>query len=312
MGKHVFLSYSHEDADVARALIGDLAKMNIEVWVDKNNLQVGTPNWRLAIEQAIRSSQAVIFIASPSSKASDVVSDELGRAKDASIPIMPFWVDGSSWFDTAPLGLGGIQYVDARGTNYRIALAELVSLIRLSETDPAQAQRSISQNTTNALLPEVKYSHLRVLSYTVIFGLIGLATGVFFRIYLISNVIPQIVKWSDVIAYVRSTFGNLLGSDTASIQNTVTLSSLAIIGLVVGLVIGAWVEGDRVATKKKELESQMSPKTKVPQTDLWTLFMEITAAANNNDRERLKVLISTAPDWIQLILRLQGYDPNML
>lgn len=316
--KHVFISYSHENADIAKALIRDLAQVNIEVWIDKNNLQPGSSNWRTAIEQAIASAQAVIFIASPAAKNSQIVNDELGRAMDNTLPVIPFWVDGVAWFDTAPLGFGQMQYIDARNDGYRLAFTQLVVQLKAQETRPNQ-QVAISKNSTNELgtryeiATKIRVNPLTVVLKILIFSFSGFLIGILLRNYIISTVVPGITSWGTIISYVKNTFGGLFGNDTATIQNTVTVTFLTIIGFIVGSYVGVTGENQRVDELKKELKGKSSSKTTVPNTtleDYYKLYMNFLVASQNNDRERMRELLSNAPDGVKWLFRLNGIDPD--
>jgi hypothetical protein len=125
----VFISYSHDDALFATRLQGNLQAGGLDVWIDHSTLMPGTPDWEEAIREGIHSAQALIYVASPSGRASPYVRDELGVAHDAHIPVFPVWVSGEYWSAVAPLGLGHTQYVDARGDRYQTAISDLLSAI---------------------------------------------------------------------------------------------------------------------------------------------------------------------------------------
>jgi hypothetical protein len=123
--KHVFICYSRADSTEANRLKQDLQNNEIPCWLDDESIEPGTPNFGISIEEAIKSSQAVIYIASPHGKNSDYVAEELLRAKASGIKIIPFWVKGTNWLDSAPMGTATTQHIDAR-TNYDVALQKLL------------------------------------------------------------------------------------------------------------------------------------------------------------------------------------------
>jgi hypothetical protein len=57
-------------------------------------------------------------------------------------PIYPVWIAGTEWMDAVPLGLGGIQYIDARETRYEVAVQTIIHLLRRA---PAQAPDADTQ-----------------------------------------------------------------------------------------------------------------------------------------------------------------------
>jgi hypothetical protein len=75
----VFLSYSPEDAKVARALASRLAEAGFETWDPAESLFPGD-NWALRIGQALQESDAMVVLVSPNSMKSEFVRQELEYA----------------------------------------------------------------------------------------------------------------------------------------------------------------------------------------------------------------------------------------
>jgi formylglycine-generating enzyme required for sulfatase activity len=139
---HVFVSYTRDDRKIVDRLIVDLNKHGINIWIDQENVKSGTRDWENAIRKALNESRAFILIASPASRDSLYVRDEIAIADDLGVPIFPVWAEGTRWRDCVPLGMGGSQYIDARGEdNYKAALKKLISaltaLLPVSPNPPA-------------------------------------------------------------------------------------------------------------------------------------------------------------------------------
>ncbi len=126
----VFISYSRADREFVTRLISDLQAQNVSVWVDEAGLQPGTPDWEEALRHAIRQSFAIVLVASPSSRKSRYVKDELRIASMYQCLVLPIWVDGEEWMDSIPMGWGSTQFVDGRGKNYSTAVDQLVSSLK--------------------------------------------------------------------------------------------------------------------------------------------------------------------------------------
>jgi hypothetical protein len=126
LAPHLFVSYSRDDEVFMQRLVADLSARGITVWIDKSGIPPGTPNWEDALRAAISTSQAIILIASPKSRSSRYVRDELSLAERYKQRIYPIWVDGTQWIDCIPMGYGTMQYIDARGSLYKSALDKLV------------------------------------------------------------------------------------------------------------------------------------------------------------------------------------------
>jgi len=90
----------------------------------------GTRPWEQAQRAAIRAAAAVVLVASPSVGSSRYVPDELRIAEMYRRPVYPVWLRGEEWMECVPLGWGGTEYLDARGTAYAAALDQLVAALK--------------------------------------------------------------------------------------------------------------------------------------------------------------------------------------
>ncbi len=122
----VFISYSRVNRPFVETLIRDLETHGIQVWIDQKGLVAGTPDWEQTLRDAIRGSSAVLLIASPASRQSRYVKDELRIAEMYKRAVYPVWIDGDDWMDAIPMGWGGTQSIDARGDQYAPAVTAIV------------------------------------------------------------------------------------------------------------------------------------------------------------------------------------------
>jgi hypothetical protein len=106
---HIFISYSHNDADYAHKLAENLQSMRFEVWIDER-LDYGA-QWPQELQKQLDSCSAFIVIMSPRSYASEWVQSELQRAKRKLKPIFPMLLEG----DEPWLSVESTQYYDVRG-----------------------------------------------------------------------------------------------------------------------------------------------------------------------------------------------------
>lgn len=128
--RHIFISYAHTDETLANRIIADLQRENISVWVDKENLQVGTSDWERALREAIGNSFALLLLASPASRDSRYVAGELALAENLKCPIHPVWIEGDNWVDSVSLGMNKTQYIDCRRENYELGLSKLIDALK--------------------------------------------------------------------------------------------------------------------------------------------------------------------------------------
>jgi hypothetical protein len=140
--RHVFISYAHADAAFVDRLVEDLERAGIPCWVDRWGLQPGTPNWEQAIRAAIADAFAVLLIASPASRQALAVQGEMALASGSASRIIPLWVAGDRWDDSAALTLLRTQYVDCRGERYTDARASIVTVLQ-GEWDRLAPQQAV-------------------------------------------------------------------------------------------------------------------------------------------------------------------------
>src|SRR5258706_9734046 len=146
----LFISYSRADQILVQRLITDLQSRKIDVWIDKEGLKPGTRNWEQSLRDAILNARAVLLVASPDSRRSNYVQDEIAIAEMYKRHIYPVWITGSEWLDCIPMGMGKTQYIDARGDAYPNAVLELEETFFGTENNRQPYQES----TVKAVLPE--------------------------------------------------------------------------------------------------------------------------------------------------------------
>jgi WD40 repeat protein/transcriptional regulator with XRE-family HTH domain len=123
----VYVAHADGDDAVAARLRDDLRQHGVSVWVDEHDMLPGTLSWEQALREAIRASTALLLIASPHTRSSRYVADELRIAEMYGRPVLSVWAEGSQWMDSVPLGWGGLRYYDARGDRYRDAVMALAT-----------------------------------------------------------------------------------------------------------------------------------------------------------------------------------------
>lgn len=115
-----FISYSRQDTEFAARITQDLRGNRIEVWRDQDSIPAGA-NWDREIEKAINDCSHVIFIATPSSVASENVQDEISLAVNREKTVIPLMLETCD----LPLRVHRAQWVDFRN-NYKRAFAQLI------------------------------------------------------------------------------------------------------------------------------------------------------------------------------------------
>ena len=135
---HVFISYSRANKEFVDRFTADLKARGLPVWIDKQGLRPGTPNWEQALRDAVSTARAVVLIATPDSRKSPYVGDELGIAAMYKRLVYPVWAAGQEWLDSIRMGLGSVQFIDARAARYSTALEEIATALSVVSEKPQE------------------------------------------------------------------------------------------------------------------------------------------------------------------------------
>jgi|GEM_PF-44886 len=157
----LFISYSRVNLEIVQKLRQDLQYAGIDIWIDQVGLIPGTPDWDQALRDAVRGASAILLVASPDSRRSLYVRDEIAIAKDSKKPIYPLWVDGDNWIDCVPLGLGSTQNVDLRGISYAKNLPSLIEALNGRPTDIEPVKEPPTETLPQVANPRNPYKGLK-------------------------------------------------------------------------------------------------------------------------------------------------------
>jgi hypothetical protein len=105
--RHIFVSYSKEQRDYARAYAAHLIQHGFDVWID-DQIEFGDDWWRLIVK-AIRECGAFTVLMTPEADESRWVQREVMLADELRKPMFPLLVAGENW----PLFVA-TQYADVR------------------------------------------------------------------------------------------------------------------------------------------------------------------------------------------------------
>jgi formylglycine-generating enzyme required for sulfatase activity len=92
---HLFISYSHKDKDYVHKLREALLKEGFEVWID-DQIDYGS-EWPKIVTQKLDLCDGVIVVLSNNSYESDMVGNEVARAREKKKPMFPLLLDGDNW-----------------------------------------------------------------------------------------------------------------------------------------------------------------------------------------------------------------------
>ncbi len=125
---HIFISYSRKDTAMMQRLRDDLRAAGLDVWVDEDGLEPGTPDWEKAIGAAIRGTVCLVAVLSPDAEQSTWVGRELAMAEMLDKRIFPVLARGDER-EAIPFRLMSHQWVDGR-QHYADALDKLLAAVR--------------------------------------------------------------------------------------------------------------------------------------------------------------------------------------
>ncbi len=104
---HIFISYSHADQEYVHKLHAALLSEGFDAWID-GRIDYGD-QWPKVIQRHLDECDAFIIVMSQNSFESDMVQNEITRAREKKKNIFPILLDGESW-----LIVQAKQYVDVR------------------------------------------------------------------------------------------------------------------------------------------------------------------------------------------------------
>lgn len=90
----VFISYARKDSEYVYALVTELRRLNIDIWIDQD-IEPGS-NWDDSIENALNDCDMMLFIGTKDSMTSEYVTHEWSYFMGAGKPVYPFIPEGKA------------------------------------------------------------------------------------------------------------------------------------------------------------------------------------------------------------------------
>jgi hypothetical protein len=116
MIKHdIFLSYSHADDEIVKAIRKSLEIFGFSIWIDETGIPIGTPSWKKAIQEGIEGAFCLVVVLSPDAKNSQWVNEELDYAKTHDRQVFAILAKGDDK-KSIPFGFSSHQRVDIRAS----------------------------------------------------------------------------------------------------------------------------------------------------------------------------------------------------
>ena len=124
----IFVSYSRVDLAWVHGLVGELAAVGIDVWLDVHRLKPGAA-WDSEIERALQGTSVLMIVLSPDSVKSRNVLDEVNYALNKNLLVVPVLYRPCE----VPYRIARLQHVDFT-KGHEAAFAQLTERLRFAAT----------------------------------------------------------------------------------------------------------------------------------------------------------------------------------
>lgn len=217
MTHDIFISYSTKDKTIADAVCAKLEGNNIRAWIAPRDVPPGT-NFAEAIVNAISEAKVFVLIWSGNANDSKHILNEINRAFDQGVPIIPFRIQDVQPSSAMSYFLSNTHWLDAYQPSWKVHINKLISSVEAilnseSEEEILKAIQNGGKRTIKPMLLGLGGAALALLA--VWFGLVQLNLFGLFP----SSPQPSITQSSEL---------NLIGvTETLEIPPTQTAAATA-------------------------------------------------------------------------------------
>ena len=273
---HIFISYSHQDAEYAHALAEHLQSMGFAVWID-DRIDYGS-QWPREIQKHLDSCDAFILIMSPRSFASEWVLSELQRAKRKAIPVFPLLLEG----DETWLSVESTQYYDVRTQNlpddeFYVDLRQAISARETAKIPSQTLGTAIRPEPINKIQPKGR-KNVGLFTVAGAIATICLVTGILLFQRLADQVLsPSVPTGIDIVTSASNTTSS--AALTSTVISPVPMESTTIV-LPVQLPDGSEVRMIDVAARNEYQYTVLSAQREALSQDKYLLRLHIRAGTS--------------------------------
>ncbi len=143
----LFLCFAPKDLPLAERLRDGLHAQGMTGWVGHKTFQLGSAHEQEHLREVIRRALAVILVASPHTRRSRLVRQELYIAEMYQRPVYLFWMQGNQLVEVMPASRSGLPFFDARGEYHAQTLQNLLQAIS-KQVSPSSSQDLFSEQLT--------------------------------------------------------------------------------------------------------------------------------------------------------------------
>ena len=167
-----FISYSHQDSQIAQTIQNILEQHNIKCWIDFRNAIPGI-DYAKSIVHAIKASKVFVIVLSENSCNSIHIVNEINSAVNAGVILLPFKVDDCELSENLEYYLGRTQWMDASTLPLEEHVLRLVNVIEMHLREKSATTNTAPSSTVLSPQPGLKnkckmlkYEDLLALGYT--------------------------------------------------------------------------------------------------------------------------------------------------
>ena len=155
-----FVSYAREDADFALKLAKELRASGANLWVDKLDI-IGGQKWDRAVEKALKASEGMLVVLTPTAVNSDNVMDEVSFALGQKKVVVPVLLEECE----IPFRLHRVQHVNFTGDyeqGFKALLRALQIEAPVAETASPPVSEERQQEWTSAISAELSEARAKL------------------------------------------------------------------------------------------------------------------------------------------------------
>jgi len=135
--RHVFLSYSRRNSELAFRIYNRVQSMGVPVWMDQQSIRPGA-GYAEEIYLAINGASAVVLLLSAASNESKEIHKEIQLAAAGNVPVIPLRLESVAYHPALGYHLAALQWIDAT-SDLDAALSTLLD--QLQRLQPALPPR---------------------------------------------------------------------------------------------------------------------------------------------------------------------------
>lgn len=162
MASDVFISYSHNDGEIAEAICAALEAVDVKCWMAPRDITPGK-EWAAAIVEATNDTHLLILVLTADSNISPQVRREVSRVADRGKSIVVFWTEDVKLSTSLEYYIGAHHWLDALKPPIDKHIQKLVTTVKelLAQETADKARREAEEATQKKAKQEAEAARQR-------------------------------------------------------------------------------------------------------------------------------------------------------